>query len=260
MDPLFSEFSYGYAVTQELANGRLGFRAQAIFPSLRQEGRIGGGFDVKLLPKRGSPLFLQFKRAHYLKRVYSAQWSKFNGPYYKMPLMRSKYSMQHELLIYLEFSNNNDVYYIAPEFYTDVELTNYYWNRSVFDNSALFIPSDIGHLPNDAPHYIAFDHGSVAYLCSDQQKAVKKIAGGQSFAERYESTAKQTSSEITEEFFDKITEGMFRALDESEADTTRLKKLRSHPVVRESFADKVEFAGFLSRSYFDAELFIAQRD
>ncbi|MFC1968142.1 hypothetical protein ACFLVX_01970 [Chloroflexota bacterium] len=260
MEPLFSEFSYGYAVTQELANGKLGFRAQAIFPSLRKEGQIGGGFDVKLLPKRGSPLFLQFKRSHYMKRVYSAQWSKFHGPYYKMPLMRSKYSMQHELLVYLELSNNNDVYYIAPEFYTDDKLTNYYWSRSVFDNSALFVPSDIGNLPDDGPHYIAFDHSAIAYLCSDEQKNVNKIAGGQPFTERYKSTTKQTSSELTGEFFDKITEDMFRVLDKNKVDTMRLKTLRSQPVVRESFADKVEFAGFLSRSYFDTELLIVQLD
>jgi len=258
MDPLFSEFSYGYAVTHELANGKLGFRAQPIFPSLRQEGQVGGGFDVKLLPKRGLPLFLQFKRSHYLKRVYSSQWSKFHGPYYRMPLMRSKYSIQHELLIQLELSGN-DAYYIAPEFYEDDELTTYYWSHSVFDNSALFSPSDIGHLPDDGPHYVAFDHGLIAYLCSDEPHPVHKIPG-ESFSGRYKSTPKRPSSEVTGEFFDRITEGMFRVLDESEVDTTRLKTVRSRPVARESFEDKVEFAGFLSRSYFDAELFIVQRD
>ena len=55
MEPLFSEFSYGYAVTSELANGILGHvKGNPIFPTLRQEGHFGGGYDI-LLPLVGYP-------------------------------------------------------------------------------------------------------------------------------------------------------------------------------------------------------------
>ena len=59
MKPLFSEFSYGYAVTEDIVRSNNPLKAAPIFPSLRNEG-TQGGFDVKLdLP--GSPLFLQFQ-------------------------------------------------------------------------------------------------------------------------------------------------------------------------------------------------------
>ena len=79
MEPRFSEFSYGYAVTEELANGVLGaLRGHPIFPSLKKEGQVGGGYDVEL-PLVGAPLYLQFKRSHFLKRVYSEHWELFNA-------------------------------------------------------------------------------------------------------------------------------------------------------------------------------------
>ena len=61
MESTFSEFSYGFALTQELASGRFGSLVAApVCPSLIQEGQPGGGYDVKL-PLIGAPLFLQFK-------------------------------------------------------------------------------------------------------------------------------------------------------------------------------------------------------
>jgi hypothetical protein len=57
MEARLTEFSYGYCVTEELANGTgPGFKAAPYFPSLYAEGKEGGGFDVQL----GSALFLQF--------------------------------------------------------------------------------------------------------------------------------------------------------------------------------------------------------
>lgn len=67
MHPDFSEFSYGYAVTEELAtknNARV--IAAPRFPSFYEEGRKGG-YDVKA-PLIGKPVFLQFKLSDYLER------------------------------------------------------------------------------------------------------------------------------------------------------------------------------------------------
>jgi hypothetical protein len=57
----FSEFSYGYCVTEDLAVGQnMPLTAAPVFPSLVQEGQSGVGYDVRFeLP--GIPLFLQFK-------------------------------------------------------------------------------------------------------------------------------------------------------------------------------------------------------
>lgn len=65
MEARLTEFSYGYCVTEELANGAgPGFKAAPYFPSLYAEGKEGGGFDVQL----GSALFLQFKLSDELTR------------------------------------------------------------------------------------------------------------------------------------------------------------------------------------------------
>lgn len=64
MDPDFSEFSYGYCVTDDLINGRgMAVKAAPVFPSLIQEGKKDGGYDVRL-ERPGLPLFLQFKLAY----------------------------------------------------------------------------------------------------------------------------------------------------------------------------------------------------
>jgi hypothetical protein len=66
MNPDFSEFSYGYAVTEELvASLKATVVAAPIFPSLYEEGKKGGGYDVKI-PLSGKPIFLQFKLSNHL--------------------------------------------------------------------------------------------------------------------------------------------------------------------------------------------------
>jgi hypothetical protein len=44
-----------------------GLKVAPVFPSLIQEGRTGGGYDVLLEP--GFPLFLQFKISQYMARA-----------------------------------------------------------------------------------------------------------------------------------------------------------------------------------------------
>ena len=255
MEPTFSEFSYGYAVTEELATGALGpIKGRPMFPSLKEEGQAGGGYDVKL-PLVGVPLYLQFKRAHFMKRRYSKNWDLFFNPYYRMYLMRSKYSMQHELLIQLELSGN-EVYYIAPEFYSGDDLTEHYTNKSVFNHSALFVPSDIGHLPNDDQHYVAFNNGSDAYFCSDKPRLLEMRISGKSFTQSYLSTIQTKSRKVNAAFFDELINRTIGVLEEQKIDTKMLRKTRRIRSETETLGEKAVFAGFLTRAYFDIELFI----
>lgn len=61
MLPEISEFSYGFALMNELV-GWTELSAAPVFPSLIEEGKAGGGYDVKL-DWPGAPLYLQFKRS-----------------------------------------------------------------------------------------------------------------------------------------------------------------------------------------------------
>jgi hypothetical protein len=111
MEARLTEFSYGYCVTEELANGMgPGFKAAPYFPSLYLEGQEGGGFDVKI----GSALFLQFKLSEELTRrsARETQRGLLEPTFYRFWLHRRDRSPQHRLLIELE-SKGNQVYYIA---------------------------------------------------------------------------------------------------------------------------------------------------
>lgn len=68
MKPNISEFSYGYALTEELIRSMpQQLSAAPTFPSLIEEDRPGGGYDVKL-QYPFMPIFLQFKLSDHVKR------------------------------------------------------------------------------------------------------------------------------------------------------------------------------------------------
>jgi hypothetical protein len=100
--PEISEFSYGFALTNELV-GWAPLRAAPIFPNLVEEGRIGGGYDVRLdMP--GVPMFLQFKRSDCMttrnaKEIQNG--ANLSTPFYRFRLMDGATSDQHRLLLRL---------------------------------------------------------------------------------------------------------------------------------------------------------------
>lgn len=86
----FSEFSFGYALTDSLIN-TLAFPlgGAPVFPSLQQEGSTGGGYDVHL-PAIPYPLFLQFKIPQVLSRHSSLCPPGYVAPYSREE-MQSRY-------------------------------------------------------------------------------------------------------------------------------------------------------------------------
>lgn len=171
-----TEFSYGYAVTEELLKLHKGSVTGApIFPTLYAEGKVGGGYDVKL-PLLGFPIFLQFKLSEFLNSINAKEYvsKTLKTPYYRMHIRSKRYSMQHDLLINLEKSGEY-VRYIAPEFYKLEDFNNYYIGSAVITNSALFSPVQIGPLSADN-HYVVFERGvNTAYVCSENPEPVNKL-------------------------------------------------------------------------------------
>ncbi|QGM46364.1 hypothetical protein [Methylocystis heyeri] len=105
MTPEISEFSYGFALTNEIV-GWLDVKAAPLFPSLIEEGKAGGGYDVKL-DAPGVPLYLQFKRADCMVRRSASEQGKFKKmPFYRFKITETKKSNQHELLLKLDKKNN----------------------------------------------------------------------------------------------------------------------------------------------------------
>lgn len=127
MKPDFSEFSYGYAVTEELVSqDTASVIAAPVFPSLYAEGRKGGGYDVKI-PLVGTPVFLQFKLSEQLQRTNAKEHRAglLSVPYLRMHLRPTRHSDQHNLLLALE-SSEEAVFYVAPEFVRPDELNSHY--------------------------------------------------------------------------------------------------------------------------------------
>ncbi|MEH7330725.1 hypothetical protein V7085_25340, partial [Priestia megaterium] len=141
----FSEFTYGFALTHELINisSRI-VPVAPVFPSLIQEGRQGGGYDVGI-EFSGYPLFLQFKLSEHMKNNNSKEWSVYNAPYYRFGIRSSSKSNQHKLLLQLEHSRKN-VFYAAPVFNKIGEINTNFFAKKIVSNSVFVHPSSIGNL------------------------------------------------------------------------------------------------------------------
>ena len=160
----FSEFSYGYCLTEDLVVGQgLPITAAPVFPSLIDEGQPGVGYDVRFdLP--GTPLFLQFKLVHQMvkRSANEAKRGHFQPPFYRMHLRSSRISDQHESLLSLEQAGN-DVFYVAPAFHTTTALNTAYAQRRVWDRSFRIRPALLGPLPDDNTHHVSFRQASGAW-------------------------------------------------------------------------------------------------
>ena len=168
MTPEISEFSYGFALTNEIVSWAPIYAAP-LFPSLMEEGKSGGGYDVKLdMP--GIALYLQFKRADCMTRRSAKEISIYNLPlslcFYRFKITEARKSDQHELLLSLD-EESCLVFYAAPRFHELAEI-NDAWSKNVVATRSIFVsPSEIGPLDADS-HHVAYD-AERAWLCSDPQ-------------------------------------------------------------------------------------------
>jgi hypothetical protein len=176
----FSEFTYGFSLVSELASA-LGCAAVPIFPSLIEEGKDGGGYDVEM-GVGAVPLYLQFKLSEHLKTNNAKEAKHHSGyisaPYRRFHITSSKWSKQHALLLGLG-SKNEHVYYCAPDFYTNDDL-NYLWNNAYVADGSVFVhPTDIGPIIDDKTHAVCFNGMTLGratcYLFSDP-KPLKNIS------------------------------------------------------------------------------------
>jgi hypothetical protein len=191
MRPNISEFSYGYAITEELVHWQ-GTRMTAapVFPSLYQEGQAGGGWDV-MLKRGGIPLFLQFKLSDCMTRqsAYECQQGWFYPPFYRMHVRPARFSDQHEMLLDLEKSGE-EVYYSAPAFHEPWELDQAYISHQVKQRSIWIRPSFIGPLPDIWDHHVAFQQPGVKRFCSESWQ-IKNQSDFESFTSTILSSIKK---------------------------------------------------------------------
>jgi hypothetical protein len=239
MHPEISEFSYGYALTEELirSNG-YGLRAAPIFPSLIEEGKAGGGYDVKI-PFDYGPLFLQFKLSHYMTKR-AKEYDLFGHSFYRMHIRSGRYSNQHKLLLDLERSFHF-VFYTAPRFHKLHELNQAYSKSQVIRDSVFIRPGAIGHL-DDANHHVSFLLGRSAYLLSSNPQPIEAVDIA-TLAERLRSSPSRPQWWMNQEWLNSIYRELRSILEQNRV-----------PFVQD-FGPSLQDIAYIVRVYFGCEMF-----
>lgn len=195
----YTEFSYGYAFTENLIRSSLTAPTGApVFPNLFQEGQ--SGFDVRInFP--GVPLFFQYKLPDLMVLATAFEIAKCNCPglavpFFRISMMRSDVSRQHQLLMKLETRYPSCVFYAAASLKNIGEFDRAYNAAAVAQRSAFFSPNDIGALPDNKVHTIAYQPGlATAYFCSEPRQIE---------VQSYEQLAGQLGSQFEQHRFHEI--------------------------------------------------------
>ena len=192
----FSEFSFGYAVTEELVAYRRSYDriSPPRFPTLRDERRLG--YDVKLRLSC-CLLYLQFKLCDVMVRNTAKEIADTNlpltTPFLRMKLMPGKRSPQHQLLLDLERQGER-VFYVAPRFYDKYDFCRHYQKRGIVRHSAFIMPSGIGSLPDDKPHHVSFDRFANSGWLLSEPTDVTGILSGDALKDRIQDDLKEERS------------------------------------------------------------------
>lgn len=276
MTPNISEFSYGYALTEELiqSHGTI-VTAAPYFPTLRAEGQLG--YDIRL-DRPGFPLFLQFKLSHNMIRnsaleIHRHGLFRRDTKFYRMYL-RKPPSDQHQLLMNLEASGN-EVYYVAPAFGEPDELDDAYLNHHVRNRSVFIRPSWVGPLPDNREHWVSFLISGPRFLLSEEPQPLKDDIEFAAFASDIKEALSRTEESLggrLERLPDEITSMLKEYTppwhDAFEARgrvwASRMQRAREQLGRRLASIERhrkemkpLQLASYLSRTFFDCELFLA---
>ncbi|RVH60086.1 hypothetical protein CN213_06160 [Sinorhizobium meliloti] len=133
------------------------------------------GYDVRIdFP--AVPLFLQYKLPELMTRASAFEIANSLCPgltleFFRIALMRRDVSDQHRHLIDWETRYPGQVFYAAPCLRDCPAFNNAYNAASVASRSVLFSPAQIGPLPDDKVHTIAYKPGlSYGYFCSEPRQ------------------------------------------------------------------------------------------
>lgn len=177
----YTEFSYGYAFTENLIrSSSMAPTGAPVFPNLVQEASLG--YDIRI-NYPGVPLFFQFKLPELMRRgtafeIAGGHCPGLQVPFFRISMMRRDISRQHALLMRLEARYPGCVLYAAPALAQARDFDVAYNAGEVARQSVFFSPNDIGALPDDRPHSVAYRQDlPTGYFCSDP-RPVKALSFG----------------------------------------------------------------------------------
>jgi hypothetical protein len=237
----YTEFSFGYAFTENLIrSSTTAPKGAPVFPNLIQEGK--GGFDVHInLP--GLPLFFQYKLPESMKRNTAFEISQhaipgFTVPFFRMGLMRRDISDQHDLLIDLEKKYPNTVLYASPVLHDLAAFNRAYSAANVHRRSVFFSPTDIGPLPDNLAHSIAYQDNFVGYFFSEPRKIAARNYETleQDIRARFEEKSSHSLQNVSVELRNSVRPLVSNSMRQSEAMIE--ERIRTRRSVQLDTADK----------------------
>jgi hypothetical protein len=266
----YTEFSFGYAFTENLVrSSAVGPKTAPVFPNLSQEANLG--YDVKIdLP--GRPLFFQYKLPELMTRdtareIATYKLSGLTTPFFRMPLMPSGLSRQHELLMKLEKKYPNAVFYASPKMRDGRAFNIAYAKAEVHRKSLFFSPNDIGPLPDPKAHSIAYRDGlAAAWVCSEPKEVpatsfeVLEQQVRTDFEQTRFHTLRAAAPELRE-LVRSVVSGAMREAESSIAEHVRARTLTEAPTAVQPSEQPVEdilVAREMARVDLGVELMLAQ--
>ena len=254
MKPEFTEFSFGYALTDNLRRSTFGgFNAAPIFPSLYAEGGAQGGYDVEI-PFAGAPLLLQFKVPEVLTRQSHRRPDGFGLPYYRMHIRPYRHSEQHRLLIEHQ-EQGRLVFYASPRFHTTNDMNIHFINDVIHHHTFFMSPLEIGDFADGDDHCVSYQE---ALDGAEVRSAPRKLHGhfdSESLQKQFEKAVpKKTSKSATVQKFAEMFETLLTMVQ-----TRHVGKSVGPNVPDMARRGPVQGSAYLARVFFDSELFVVRR-
>ena len=266
----YTEFSFGYAFTENLIrSSAAGPKTAPVFPNLSQEAYLG--YDVNIdLP--GRPLFFQYKLPEIMTRDTAREIATYGlprltTPFFRMPLMPSGLSKQHELLMKLEKKYPKAVFYASPKMQNGRAFNGAYAKAEVHRKSVLFSPNDIGPLPDPKAHSIAYRDGlAQAWLCSEPKEVAATSFEGleHGILADFEQTrfhSLRAAGPEVRELMRSIVSAPMREAEASIAEQVRARRLTDAPTAAQPLEQPIEdilVAREMARIDLGVELMLAQ--
>ena len=164
-------------------------------------------------------------------------------------------------------AGGSEVYYAAPAFHMQSELNDAYVNRAVVGRSVFFRPGDIGPLPDDWKHHIAFDPAQdplYGHLFSEPKKVHILKPGG--LAERLARRIREEGeTRLQQDYLVPLRDTMIKVLGEQAIFT--LYALEEFPGFHSIPPDfqwrenlrSLRTVAYLARTFLDCQLIVMQR-
>jgi hypothetical protein len=261
MRPHFSEFSFGFALSFEIANAfRPWFLGVPTFPSLVEERERG--YDVKF-PLVGTPVFLQFKLSEFMKSRRAKYWPNHGSPFYRMAIYKRRASNQHNRL--KELSNfEPEVYYAAPAFHKEDRFQRLFASNEIISATAFIPVRGLPPITDNLQHYVTFCDSGLPPLFqwhSNESTPIEEASMGREWLESLHRRIEKPR-DLGERFFLQLRTILYKIIVE----TANRRQIQmgldwNFPLGRSDEPRSVfREIGFLLATYFGVQMFLLTRE